>query len=589
MGSPITLASNLNGSLTAQSSVGATSWSATGPERYVNPSLFYDTFERTDQGINGSRSTSGHTWQEFHSTKESRISSGRLLFPHDGNNPTASYPGVVLPATPAVFGGDISWSGTTGLNACCVFMVGNDTNGYTATEGFPKNMLHIVCSTVNISINVYDNGTPGSTLYSKAISWATDGSPNHIEFELSGSTLFLRAPGGVEAYVTDSSIATGAGPICIFEPYYLDYPTQDYIPRFDAVYAGTNSSQSYFWLERGTTNSNSNPSAETNTTGISATRGTVTRVTSGSYDGSASFEYAVTSATGSTGLTAASGNRPAAVEGEVWSISAMLSSDVGMDVLPGVVWLNGGGSSISVPTGTAVGLVTGWRKVKLTATAPATTASVQPFWYDAAGQVGEKYWADAVQFERSPFPTSYTSGTRADGQLSISPASLLVPSKGAIAFKAVRLYDTGVEEVWGGCGTKGASTDRVQWGVDSSDHPFVEWSSNNAAYSRTTGTGIIPTNVPCDWYLSFDGTAVRLVIDAGTADTGTRGAVQGNWGAGNLTMNATTGSASFGAFATFNRTLTSREIAVLDNKPLWFLSMLGSNASRSFQLRPVSQ
>lgn len=122
--------------------------------------------------------------------------------------------------------------------------------------------------------------------------------------------------------------------------------------------------------------------------------------------------------------------------------------------------------------------------------------------------------------------------------VSLDPAGILDPSNGSLAIRIKRIEDSGAEEVYGECGVKGAGTDHVQWGIDSSDHPFVEWSSNNAAYQRLTGTETIGASTEFLFYIGWVGLTQELSIDAGTKHTGTRDVVSGSWGAGDLVLEA---------------------------------------------------
>lgn len=199
--------------------------------------MFFDSFSRADQGIDGSISESGHIWHEFHPSKEGEISSGRLLFTHDSNNPTGDYPGVTLLAAPRRFGGVISFDGATGLNAACTFICGNDGNGFEPSVGHPLNMLHIGALPGFIGVNVYVDGVASDYLSFDAWTLDLTGEGNAVLFTIDGDTLTINGPGGYEKEITDSRISTVVGPIVIFEPFYYDYPTQDYIPRFDSVFA----------------------------------------------------------------------------------------------------------------------------------------------------------------------------------------------------------------------------------------------------------------------------------------------------------------------------------------------------------------
>ena len=92
--------------------------------------------------------------------------------------------------------------------------------------------------------------------------------------------------------------------------------------------------------------------------------------------------------------------------------------------------------------------------------------------------------------------------------------------------------------IWGEAGVKGSGTDHVRWGRDASKHPFVEWSSNNAAYQRLTASETVDAGVEHLCYIGWDSTGQQLSIDAGALQTGSRAAVSGSFGSGPLTLKA---------------------------------------------------
>ena len=170
---------------------------------------------------------------------------------------------------------------------------------------------------------------------------------------------------------------------------------------------------------------------------------------------------------------------------------------------------------------------------------------------------GETIYFTCIDIAASPYLTSHIDGalndgdgydwnstahastsTRAASSASISPAGILIPDSGSLAFRLTRKIDTAAEELYGECGQKASGKDHLRWGVDASDHPFCEWSSNNAAYQRLTGTETISVNTEYLFYLGWNGVLTELSIDAGTKHTGTRAAVSNSWGAGNLKLEA---------------------------------------------------
>lgn len=224
-------------------------------------------------------------------------------------------------------------------------------------------------------------------------------------------------------------------------------------------------------------------------------------------------------------------------------------------------------------------------------TTAGTVASGQEFWVTALScQPGAYRTSPAIGSAGSGFSwvgTAHLSAsTRAASSASISPTGILAPGSGALAFRITPTIETGLEEIWGECGVKGAGTDHLRWGRDASTHPFVEWSSNDAAYQRLTASETLAAGTAYDLYFGHTGTVTSLAVDAGTLQTGTRDAVSGDFSTGDLTLEASAGGVIYQPFATFNRTLTAKEIATLNGKNNWTMNVLAGNPYRNFQLRP---
>ena len=234
---------------------------------------------------------------------------------------------------------------------------------------------------------------------------------------------------------------------------------------------------------------------------------------------------------------------------------------------------------------------------------PAKTLSQSHTDIRRQGTQAGTFYVACPQIERSPASTEFMAGslgaglswdasanaspsTRAASAASRSPSGILIPSAGAIAFRATPTIETGVEEIWGEVGAKGSGTDHVRWGRDSSKHPFVEWSANDASYQRLTGSEALNALTAYDLYLGHSATTISLAVDAGTLQTGTRDAVSGSWGAGNIKLQATAGGVIYQPFATFSRTLSAKEIATLNSKTNWTRSTLSAGGMSTFQLRP---
>lgn len=208
---------------------------------------------------------------------------------------------------------------------------------------------------------------------------------------------------------------------------------------------------------------------------------------------------------------------------------------------------------------------------------------------------------DNIQIEVGGYATSHAHGaigagytlngdgssTRAASSAAISPAGILSPASGAIATRITPTIETGLEELWGECGVKGSGTDHLRWGRDASKHPFVEWSSNDAAYQRLTATETISAGQERTIVLGHDGTDISLSVGDGAVQTDTRDTVSGSFGAGDLVLEASAGGVIYDEFATFDRTLTTSEIARLNAASAWSMTTVAARRiQQQFQLRP---
>jgi len=176
-----------------------------------------------------------------------------------------------------------------------------------------------------------------------------------------------------------------------------------------------------------------------------------------------------------------------------------------------------------------------------------------------AGSLGLGYgWTNAAH-------GSFSYSTRAASSASVPTAGIISPNSGSLAFRATPTIETGLEEIWGECGVKAASTDHVRWGRDATKHPFVEWSSNDAAYQRLTATETIDAGVETFLYLGHDGTDTSLQVGAGTLQTGTRAVVSDSFGAGPIKLQASAGGNVVGPLATYDRFLDDVERSKVRN------------------------
>jgi hypothetical protein len=246
------------------------------------------------------------------------------------------------------------------------------------------------------------------------------------------------------------------------------------------------------------------------------------------------------------------------------------------------------------------------------------TGSISPVSGDLNGHVrlqilsgtmtsGQVVWATVVCLFDESYPTSpiaevlgtgyantgaahNSPSTRAASSASISPTGILAPGSGAIAFRLTPTIETGLEEIWGECGTKGTGTDHIQWGRDASKHPFVEWSSDDGSYQRLTSVETADAGTEHFVLIGHNGTDVFIKAAGGARESGTRDAVEGSFGAGDLVLKASVGGNVVGSLATFNRMLTDAEIYTVEHTEHWSMGMLGNEMVRriraQFELRP---
>lgn len=217
---------------------------------------------------------------------------------------------------------------------------------------------------------------------------------------------------------------------------------------------------------------------------------------------------------------------------------------------------------------------------------------------------GEVLYFIIPQVERKDYMTSATAGslgagyaftgtahnstsTRAASSAAISPSGILSPDTGSLAFRFTRKIDTGGTETILECGTAGSGTDYLSVAVNASDKLVVSWNSDNAGAQTVTSTDSIAVDTEYFVYTDWDSTDINLRVDAAT-DTDTRDAVQDDFGAGDLTLEASAGGAIFNGFATYDRPLTDYEQSRLYAQPVWGLqTLVRSNKFNTFQLRPI--
>lgn len=326
------------------------------------------------------------------------------------------------------------------------------------------------------------------------------------------------------------------------------------------------------WLEEGTVNLVSNPSFEAGTTGWSASGSTLAQSALHPASGAKSMEVTATGANAGASTSITLDATSYALSGTIYNATAAARNAA-------LRYAGADGVTFPVSSGQQ-------QRVSRIVTGFGGSTFFVPRIIDSVA--GELFYFDALQIEQKAYVTSYTDSTRAASSASISPAGILDPATGAIAFRITPTIETGVEEIWGEVGAKGSGTDHVRWGRDSSKHPFVEWSSNDAAYQRLTASETWNALATKMLYLGWNGTTASLQVENGTLQTHTRDAISDSWGAGDLKLQATAGGVVYRNFAAFDRTLTALEISRLAATYSWTRDTITgkSRIRQQFQLRP---
>ena len=198
------------------------------------------------------------------------------------------------------------------------------------------------------------------------------------------------------------------------------------------------------------TNLVTNPNFETNTTGWVGVSGTLARITTASYSGTACARLTVTSAGDTNARIGAAGTGTAIGSGVTITASCYVYNFAGNNRNHNIQMraLNSGGTLITAFNGTAttVNVGAGWTRLSVTATTPALTASVQTqiFCQLNNPSLSNVTYVDAVLIEEASSALPYFDGTYAD------------------TYTGYTLQSQG----WSG--TADASTSTATWGLDSS-------------------------------------------------------------------------------------------------------------------------
>lgn len=322
------------------------------------------------------------------------------------------------------------------------------------------------------------------------------------------------------------------------------------------------------WLEESTTNRSPNPMAYTSVTGWTGQGGaTVTRVTGVAAvhpRGGMAIDSAVRVTATSTGSDIAVASITGVYTPSTPYALSCLVRGVGTGVgrtLRLTLLANNG---VGVIKQEAVVLTGTFALADLMGALPASpTASSISMWLTISGgaAIGDVVEITAFQPETKAYPTSFcpqldgagnlltgyaftgtahaSTSTRAASSASISPAGILAPDTGSLAFRFRRLIDTGGTETLLECGTAGSGTDYLSISVNSSDKLVVSWNSDNAGAQTVTSTESIAVDTEYFVYTEWASGTMGLSIDNGDLVVGARDAVEGDWGVGELVLEAT--------------------------------------------------
>lgn len=125
--------------------------------------------------------------------------------------------------------------------------------------------------------------------------------------------------------------------------------------------------------------------------------------------------------------------------------------------------------------------------------------------------------------------------------VSIVTTDHLDPDKGSVSFRFMRESDTGSAETLLACGTDGAGTDWLTLGVDATDQFFMTWTADGGSEHTVQSVQTIAVDtvyfISCSW--QFTDMFVTVTDDMSTQTaTGTRDVPVGDWGSGDLVLEA---------------------------------------------------
>ena len=395
------------------------------------------------------------------------------------------------------------------------------------------------------------------------------------------------------------------------------------------AHASPSVSRATFWIEEATTNTVPDPSFEaaTITTNWAANgAATISKVTTHAYLGSNGGKVSCTAST-SDGIDQLSTSGAAASNGQAWTVSgrirAFAAGDVGKTVKAQIVERTSADAVVATNLGSAITLTDAWQSFSYTVTlAGGGTVAKATCGFRAGAATAVDFVLDCVQLEQKAYATSYCDGTLGTGYSwsgtanasSSSRTAARVCAAGANRINTTRgAYACRVYPTNGPSGTArivqagtyaGASGDAVVLAAATYNNVRMYFSTDTAG-AGGSGAGAVNLSLNTfanpygDWTVST-GQAGLLTgaLQSGSRTVTPAGSLVA--AAPNIDLMTDQGTSSnmmngyAGPVAIYDRPLTAAErakvnAAINSNGAASLWTVLGSNAYRNFQLRPVSQ
>jgi hypothetical protein len=370
------------------------------------------------------------------------------------------------------------------------------------------------------------------------------------------------------------------------------------------AHASPSISKAAFWVEEGTTNLATNPSAETNMTNIAASWGgsTCTRTTVAAYIGNTAVDV-VTAASGGSGTvyyTAAGQNTIGATYTSSMCLRAATSADVGKTVALRYYVRYTDATDENWGTSTVVTLTDSWQRAVCTATMRADkTTDIVRITALSTNTTAPHFYTDAAQIEEKSYATSYCDGSLGSGYTwagtahasASTRASTQVQSTTNVASKVGSLTGSAVMMVYQTDQDRSATQPLLigtygtgDWLGSASNQVANQWMMRTKAGALSERNAIATGLTFATWNLLYGAwtmTTVQASINNGTVTTATnRDTPSGTFNSNNINIGygATTEAINglIGPLAIFDRPLTQAELTLLQNTdPRYWWDLLG--------------